>query len=830
MMTMRSLLLRAACCAAAIACAPDAVGQGRTFEVGGDVVRLRDGERGEQASLRRAGANAWLPLRAPDHLLRFRAATFDPLQTEPPFAGALAAPDGTRLWVVQFHTQVLPAYREQLRRAGVEVLAFLPANALTVRVDADVVAALRERPWVRWAGALPNACRLDPRLHAFVEGGDADDAARDVHLVLAQKADRDLLVAQVEALDGVVLHRADGSTMLRARLTAPQLRALLRHDTVVWVDPFDGHGFDMDNARVQGGANYVEALGGYRGDGVRAEIAELFEEDHVDFQNVPGRALVRSPAGALSHGHCTAGIVGGSGASNPLARGMMDLCTIIDGGYYDSAAHYSQLQGSVASPWFSMQVTSSWGAIATPSYTAISQALDDALFEFDVVRTQSQSNNGNQDSRPEAWAKNGVAVGAINHGDNADPSDDSWGGDASIGPAQDGRLKPDIVGYNDAIFTSDLTGVFGYDPQPSPAGDSMSFFSGTSGATPMVNGHLGIIQEMFTDGLFGNPLPLPATPQNRFANRPHMTTARALLCNTAAQYDFSGAAHDLTRAHQGWGFPSLQRLYDHRDDVVVIDEYDVLQLGDATTRLVYVAAGTPELRVTMVYNDPAGSPAATTQLVNDLDLLVTRWSDGASWWGNHGLDVGTASTSGGGPDTVDNVEAVYLANPQPGLYLVEVRAASVVQDAHVETPQVDVDYALVMHPMGGGYRTTAGMTLELSSTGPGDLTFTPTNVPATGWTDGFTILSFDAGGARGFGDFFGLRLDGLSTAIWGVPQMAGGLFHFTNAANGYPFQPLTFPSPGLVSAFAGWQLDAVVVLLDGPQVAGVSNVARLTLQ
>ena len=45
----------------------------------------------------------------------------------------------------------------------------------------------------------------------------------------------------------------------------------------------------------------------------------------------------------------------------------------------------------------------------------------------------------------------------------------------------------------------------------------------------------------------------------RFKNRPHFTTTKALLIHTAKQYKFEGENHDLTRTHQGWGFPISRR-------------------------------------------------------------------------------------------------------------------------------------------------------------------------------------------------------------------------------------------------------------------------------
>ena len=37
------------------------------------------------------------------------------------------------------------------------------------------------------------------------------------------------------------------------------------------------------------------------------------------------------------------------------------------------------------------------------------------------------------------------------------------------------------------------------------------------------------------------------------SNVAHAATAKAVMINTAREYDFTGTGHDLTRVHQGWG-------------------------------------------------------------------------------------------------------------------------------------------------------------------------------------------------------------------------------------------------------------------------------------
>jgi serine protease AprX len=80
---------------------------------------------------------------------------------------------------------------------------------------------------------------------------------------------------------------------------------------------------------------------------------------------------------------------------------------------------------------------------------------------------------------------------------------------------------------------------------------------------------------MWSQGIFGNPVD-PAG--SVFANRCHMTTAKAMLVNVAAQYDWTlgGPNGDIDRFKQGWGLPHVGTLYELRDHFsVLIDETDL---------------------------------------------------------------------------------------------------------------------------------------------------------------------------------------------------------------------------------------------------------------
>ena len=66
----------------------------------------------------------------------------------------------------------------------------------------------------------------------------------------------------------------------------------------------------------------------------------------------------------------------------------------------DRFAHTQELKES---PYFASFQTNSWGDGQTPVYTSKSHELDDIIWRLDIAILQSQSNTGNQNSRPQAW-------------------------------------------------------------------------------------------------------------------------------------------------------------------------------------------------------------------------------------------------------------------------------------------------------------------------------------------------------------------------------------------------------------------------------------------
>lgn len=683
--------------------------------------------------------------------IELRYAAFDPLTDPLPQVPAeLSAPEENRLWIVQYAAPGAEPWRERIRALGATDHRFLAWNANIWEMDAERAAAVAALPFVRWVGPLHPIYKLEDEVRESLLDGTLPPRRYNVEVCAWGPAHKAELAPFIADLGGTVLRANDEGWILEAHLTPEQVRQVAAHPHVMGIDRKGDPSTDMNNARALMGANYLEGLTGWTGQGIRAEVMDGgLDVSHVDWP--AGRTpILHGNVGSDSHGTCTFGINFGGGASagGLSTRGMLPSAQGIIASYGSLGNRYTHTAQCVNSTYRCVYQSNSWGDPWTTTYTSISQEMDDIIFLNDFSILQSQSNNGNQSSRPQAWAKNVISVGGLYHNNDQIDSNDSWSGGASIGPASDGRIKPDIACWYDQVWTSDE------DPGGYANGDDYTGFNGTSSATPIVAGHLGLIYQMWHEDAFGNN-PTGAEP---FYSRPHNTLAKALLLNTSAQWTFSGPAHDRTRTHQGWGRPDLDTLYDDRAELFYVNEEMVLGEGGVANWTVTVPAGQPEFRATLVYADRAGTTNGGMHRINDLSLRVTD-PNGTIYWGNNGLNVATVSSSGGVSNVKDTVEQVILANPAAGAWIVDVFADEVNQDTHLETPALDADFALVVRPVTGSSGGDPVDTITLAgTTNPvaGSLPYAYTFSGAPGASPAWLLASPSLGGTTYQGHDFNL--------------------------------------------------------------------------
>jgi subtilisin-like proprotein convertase family protein len=225
--------------------------------------------------------------------------------------------------------------------------------------------------------------------------------------------------------------------------------------------------------------------------------------------------------------------------------------------------------------------------------------------------------------------------------------------------------------------------------------------SGTSMSAAAMSGMLALMQEFLEQ-------------HNPTNGRPSAALMKAMVINGARSigaYDFQVQS---TINYQGWGLVNLtnslpgalSNYVSHAPGAVhVYDQSpeEALVTGQSRTRIVTLDSDAEfdPLRVTLVWTDPPGNPAAGVKLVNDLDLVVSNRITGQIYYGN---DIGPDSISNTGRETneppvldvVNNVENIYIDAPSTN-YTVMVIGRRVNVNAVTDHPNnVAQDYALVI--------------------------------------------------------------------------------------------------------------------------------------
>lgn len=253
-------------------------------------------------------------------------------------------------------------------------------------------------------------------------------------------------------------------------------------------------------------------------------------------------------------------------------------------------------------------------------------------------------NGGYDTTTPKSNAKNILTVGAV--------SDAVSGGSRSVaaaamtaysgwGPTDDGRIKPDVVGNGQSVYSCDDDHVRDY-----------ASMSGTSMSCPNVCGSAALLLQLY---------------RTLFDAYPLSSTLKGLLIHTADDLGNEGPDYAY-----GWGLVNVRAAAEH---------LLARHVNPDSPRLVEAALATPEtgashafiwrsngaIKATLCWTDPPG-PARTgvdntnRALVNDLDLRLLA-PDGRIYfpWVLDPAAPDLPATAGN--NFRDNVEQVSIAAP-----------------------------------------------------------------------------------------------------------------------------------------------------------------------
>ena len=149
-----------------------------------------------------------------------------------------------------------------------------------------------------------------------------------------------------------------------------------------------------------------------------------------------------------------------------------------------------------------------------------------------------------------------------------------------------------------------------------------------------------------------------------------MPHSKSLLAHTAVDIENPGPDYKT-----GYGsirvVPAVAVL---RDDNFVEDQLDQ---DETFSAVVIVGPGDSELKVTIAWDDEPATPNVQQALVNDLDLRVFDPQSISHYPWTLDANQPTAPAVRNQPDHTNNLEQVFIDDPTPGTYRIEVRGYNI---------------------------------------------------------------------------------------------------------------------------------------------------------
>jgi|GEM_PF-637370 len=483
------------------------------------------------------------------------------------------------------------------------------------------------------------------------------------------------------------------ANMLVVEMPLANIQNLAGEDAVQWIEP-PIPAFQENNGenRVRTGADIVQAAPyNLDGQGVTVLVYDggYIRTTHLDFQN---RAVngAGEPACETVSDHSThvAGTIGGAGIANPAHKGMAPAVNIVSYAFNTgNPPDCSLTAGFLYTDPGDIESNYTWAIVNYGAHIANNSigtntapngfdcswegnyGATDVVIDNIVRGTPGVTNgqpfrvvwaNGNErqgtarcgstyrTTAPPACAKNHITVGALNSNDDSVTSFTSWG------PADDGRMKPDIsapgcqVGGDAGVTSCASSSDTGYTSK-----------CGTSMASPTVCGLGALLLQDYRVQFPGRP---------DFRN----STLKILLAHTAVDL-FNPGPDNQT----GYGSVRIQPAVDFMRTGNFL-EAEVGQSGSYNV-LVVVAPGDPVFKATLAWDDVPGTPNVNPVLVNDLDLVVFDPNNVRRYPWTLDLNNPGAPAVQTQENHVDNIEQVFVASPTPGVWRVEVRGFNVPQ-------------------------------------------------------------------------------------------------------------------------------------------------------
>jgi len=581
--------------------------------------------------------------------------------------------------------------------AGGAVFSYVPDQAYLVRSTRAARERIAHLGRTAWLGDWEPAYKLSPRVDRQLT------TAANFEALLFPDADLSAASLALTALGANVTLSSDNGVNKKVRFSASgdRLAALAGIAGIAWIEPLVR--IELHNDLAQWNVQTWSSGGRRVWDmGIRGEGQVVMTSDsgiHVTHNQFRDPALAiptfgdypthrkiiaykvggSSPdiefddhGGASYHGTHTAGTIAGS--DDPVATDVrdgiakaakiyfMDVSGTALANSVDPFADLNDLflPSYIGNAGGAARISSnSWGSSAGGAYTLNSLEVDQFMWAHpDYYIAFSNGNSGVPGSvGSPATAKNSAGMGGTRNG-----TANTIYSSTSRGPTADGRRKPTFAAPGTGQVTGGVVSANG-------AGTTGYVgLSGTSMASPSGTGAVTLIRQYLTEGWYPTGAKVPA---NGFTPSAALLKAMAINSATLGVSGFTNPDNNI-----GYGRICADSA------LFFVGDAKKLLLEDFTTGLgagqyveyqVNVTDSLVPLKVSLCWTDFPGSPAASVQLVNNLNLTVSKGAN--VYKGNY--YVSGQSAQGGSYDALNVEEAVRLNFPSKGIWTVRIDAPSV---------------------------------------------------------------------------------------------------------------------------------------------------------
>ncbi|MGE3180120.1 MAG: S8 family serine peptidase [Phycisphaerae bacterium] len=583
--------------------------------------------------------------------------------------------NSSKHYLLQLDGPMTDAIRDKLTATGVHLGAYLPKNAFVITGDTQSLSRAALQQDVVWMGEFVADWKLDPEVGARLapyataeRQALENDGLLKVVVSLFEDADvaaTEMLIAQ---LGGVLNNSVNlgGQQTIDVTIDPNLLSNLIEMEAVQYIEDAPEITFRNSTDRWIVQSNVPNVFPFYdrniHGEGQIVGVLDgKLDSNHCSFSDTnpigpTHRKIVayNTSLGASSHGTHVSGTIAGDAGIDDDTRGVAYLAKIA----YDDIPSFNETSTNTVLEQHHNQGarmhTNSWGDDGTTSYNSLCRGFDVFLYNNEDSMAMLAVTNTGTLRNPEN-AKNLLACGASQ--DTPSQGNHCSGG---TGPTSDGRRKPEV--YAPGCGTRSASPNSG-------CGTNAS--TGTSMATPAIAGAGALVRQYFTDGFYPTGI---ATPGDEMT--PTGALVKAMLINSAV--DMTGPA-GYPSNQEGWGriLADNSAYFDGDSRKLYVEDVrnaDGMSTNDTAEFIVNVLDPSEQLRVTVVWTEPAATSGAGFAQVNDLDLVVVS-PDGNTYLGNS--FAAGQSTTGGSKDDRNNVEQVHVMNPEVGEWTVRINAAGV---------------------------------------------------------------------------------------------------------------------------------------------------------